>query len=346
MNDYRDVSIDILRGLAIFTMVAANTAPYVLMQPHPFWLRLYGSFAAPLFILIAGMMVAFTAQTKGHNLKYFLARGAMLIATGALVDVLIWKIYPFFTVDVLYLIGLSLPLAYLFRYLKPRLQWLAIVFIFLLTPILQKLLGYTNYPTEIYLWGEPTVVVENQTNVFNHWIVDGWFPIFPWLGFSLLGVVLAKLRWRDSSAVSFGKSTALLIGICILAVGIIIWWFYPGRLLIREGYSELFYPPTIGYVMTAIGVVVILFFVVDSSRNFVIWKPLETLGQSSLFIYILHLTLVEYVITPICSEQSLLVFLAVYCILVFFLALLAYELKILKRKWTGRPFIVRFFLGG
>lgn len=46
----RDKTIDILRGLAIFTMIAANISPYVLIEPHPFWFRLYGSFAAPLFI--------------------------------------------------------------------------------------------------------------------------------------------------------------------------------------------------------------------------------------------------------------------------------------------------------
>ena len=50
----RDKTIDILRGLAIFTMIAANISPYVLIEPHPFWFRLYGSFAAPLFILISG----------------------------------------------------------------------------------------------------------------------------------------------------------------------------------------------------------------------------------------------------------------------------------------------------
>ena len=46
----RDIAIDIVRGLAIFTMVAANMAAYVLAEPHPFGLRLYGTFAAPLFL--------------------------------------------------------------------------------------------------------------------------------------------------------------------------------------------------------------------------------------------------------------------------------------------------------
>jgi len=104
----RDISIDILRGLAIFTMVAANMAPYVLIEPHPFWFRFYGSFAAPLFILISGMMVALTTLTKGHDFKYFLVRGILIVTVGALIDVVMWNFYPFTTVDVLYLIGVSL----------------------------------------------------------------------------------------------------------------------------------------------------------------------------------------------------------------------------------------------
>ena len=94
-------------------MVAANLA-----KPQPaffcghthFWFRLYGSFAAPLFVLLSGMIVAYTARRKGHGLGHFRARGAMMILVAALLEVLIWKFYPFLSVDVLYLIGVSLPL--------------------------------------------------------------------------------------------------------------------------------------------------------------------------------------------------------------------------------------------
>ena len=63
----RDLSVDVLRGLAIVTMVAANLAAEMLRQPHPFWLRAYGSFAAPTFVVVAGMMVGFTTKTTRSN---------------------------------------------------------------------------------------------------------------------------------------------------------------------------------------------------------------------------------------------------------------------------------------
>jgi len=206
----RDTTIDTLRGLAIFTMVAANMATEVFAEPHPFWLRAYGSFAAPLFILLAGMMVVFTSQSKGHGFKYFLARGAMVITVGALIDVLIWKVYPFTAFDVLYLIGISIPIAYLFIGLNTLSRWGIIFLIFLATPLMQHIFGYSEYPTEVYLWGEEVVSVTSQTGILNHWMVDGWFPLFPWLGFSLLWVNLALLRWKSQSYNIFGKNAAFL----------------------------------------------------------------------------------------------------------------------------------------
>jgi len=313
-----------------------------LAEPHPFGLRLYGSFAAPLFILISGMMVFFTAKTKGHGLKYFLSRGLMIITVGAFIDVLIWRIYPFTTVDVLYLIGISLPLAYLFLRLNNLSRWVIMIFIFLATPALQKVLGYTDYPTEFSLMGELTIVIGNQTNIINHWIVDGWFPIFPWLGFSFLGVNLANLRW---DTVNFGKKFFSLIGICTMAFGSIIWWLYPGKLLTRAGYSELFYPPAFGYLISAIGLIIILFSIVDRKPSVIAYKPLQVLGESALFMYVLHLTLIEYVIVPTWQDEKLQTFLLIYIVLSSLLILVAYGLRALKTKWKNRPFLIKFLLG-
>ena len=339
----RDKTIDILRGLAIFTMVAANMAGPVLAEPHPFWFRLYGSFAAPLFILISGMMVALTTQTKGHDFNYFLTRGLLIMAVGALIDMLIWKIYPFTTVDVLYLIGISLPLAYLFQRLNSLFQWLIVISIFLLTPLLQNIFGYADYPTEFFFpSGELTIVIENQTNIINHWLTDGWFPIFPWLGFSLLGVILANLRLKYKT---FGGTFIFLIGIFTLIFGIIIWDFYPVNFLIRAGYSEVFYPPEPGYIISAIGLIVLLFFIFDYKPSVIIYDPLQALGESALFMYILHLSLIEYVIVPVWSKVNFQTFLGIYISLSLLLILTAYILRFCKAKWKNHSFISRFLIG-
>jgi uncharacterized membrane protein len=294
----RDTTVDALRGLAVFTMVAANLAASVLIEPHPFWLRLYGSFAAPLFVLFSGMMVAFTSRTKHFELEHFMARGVLLVAVGALVDVLIWGIYPFTSVDVLYLISVSLPLAYLSLRLKTPFRWAVVVAIFFAAPLLQNLFGYTDYPTEFYLgeWGVQAVRVRNQTRILSHWVVDGWFPLFPWLGFSLLGVNLGETRWGGELPQPARRRLVFPLGVGVLALGGVTWRLYPGSLLVRDGYSELFYPPTPGYVLTAIGVILLLLALVDWRPTLIAYGPLRALGEAALLMYVLHLALIEYVI--------------------------------------------------
>lgn len=345
----RDRTIDTLRGLAIFIMVGANMAASVAAQPHPYVLRLYGSFAAPLFILLSGMMVAYTAQTKGHGWKHFLLRGSLIMMVGVFVDVVIWNgVFPFVDVDILYLIGLSIPLSFLYLRLGAVSQWGLIVLIFLLTPFLQKILGYTEYVNPIFLWGGQikTVPVKTETGILNHWIVDGWFPIFPWLAFSLLGVKFAHQRWKYHTLDIFSSKTVFYLGLSVVILGGVIWWLYPGSLLIREDAIELFYPPTIGYIVTALGLILVLFCIVVQQPSLFLYGPLQPLGESSLFMYVIHIPLIEYVISSIWSEQKVGSFLMIYVGTSVFLILIAFGLRVLKRKWKGRSFLMRFLLGG
>lgn len=329
MTRDRDVSIDVLRGIAVFTMIAPNLAAQVLAEPQPIWLRLYGSFAAPLFVIISGMMVYQMTQTKGYKMKHFLFRGGFIVLVGVLIDVLIWKIYPFTTVDVLYLIGVSLPISHLFSRMNRRARWITIGLIFAATPVLQTLLGYTSYPTELTLLGQPTVIVPNQTSIFNHWIVDGWFPLFPWLGFSLLGVNLAELRWeRRKSGENRADTNIFVLGALLLCLGSMGWLIYPGSLLVRAGYSELFYPPTLGYVVTACGAAMMLLDLVDRSRSAIVYRPLSAYGESSLFMYVLHLALIEYVFAPLLPGEDLQTFFLIYAVLAFLMAMIGFGLRL------------------
>jgi uncharacterized membrane protein len=274
--------------LAIFTMVPANMSALVYAEPHEMWFRVAGSFAAPLFILLSGMMVSTNSVGKGYDLKYYLIRCGMLLSVAALIDVLVWHVIPFMTWDVLYVISFAMPIGYLFfKIEKAWLRWLIILAIFAAAPLLQSVLGYADYPTEISLWGEQLELPENETNVLNHLLVDGWFPLFPWLAFGLLGGELARLRKVVDGCRTLGK-WALPLGLGLLAVGIAIWWTWPGPMLTREGYSELFYPPTYGFMVTTVGVIVTAFSLIDLCADWAGFQPLRVLGEAALFMYIVH----------------------------------------------------------
>jgi len=289
-------------------MVEANMGAELLLKNPPLLLRLYGSFAAPIFILISGMMISYACKNRKHTFLYFLKKGALLILIAALIDILIMRVLPFTSMDVLYLIGLSMPLAYLFEKTDLSFEVLIIILIFSLTPFLQHLLGYTSFPLPLSIKGGLYQYPLFKVVIQKRWIIDGWFPIFPWIGFSFLGIILGKLRIKYGN---FKNQLFLLFGIIPLALGSFIWARHPGKLLIRGGYSELFYPPTLGYVIFSIGLIFLLFFIVDYTANNVIYKPFITLGQFSLHIYIFHIALGNFLKHTI-GPQSLLSFILIY----------------------------------
>lgn len=161
MNE-RDSSIDILRGLAIFTMIPANMAAHGLAEPHSFGFRLYGSVAAPLFVFLAGMMVVYTLNKKSYTLSYYIKRAGLTCLIAVLIDTLIWGTLPFLTFDVLYVIAFAMPVIYFFYRLPTWAQVLIVCAIFALTPILQQTMGYNPTPEESAL-----IELKRWNDLFN-----------------------------------------------------------------------------------------------------------------------------------------------------------------------------------
>lgn len=348
MQNPRDATVDVLRGLAVFTMIPANMSATVYAEPHDFWFRVFGSFAAPLFVLLSGYMVAVNMQAKNYGVKYYLIRGGMLLAIAALIDLAIWRIIPFMTYDVLYVTAVSMPLVYLFRNISSAwLKWGIIAGIIAAAPLLVGLLGYADYPTEIYL--NPNEQVElpaNKSGLLGNLFIDGWFPVFPWLALSFIGSMLADLRKRQSNGVISLGRWSYVIGLVVLVAGLGAWWQFPGQMLVREGYSELFYPPTVGYVLTAVGLIVLLFVCVNLRPNPWIFQPLRTLGEAALAMYILHLALTSYLFSKLFPDRQLGVFLMIALLVILACISVGIGVRRLKRTWTNRPMVARFLLGG
>jgi uncharacterized membrane protein len=373
----RDVSVDILRGIAIFTMIAANMAPYNFLEPHSFAFRIYGSMAAPMFIFLAGMMVSYTATIKAHKLMYYIKRAFATIMVAALIDTFIWDILPFITYDVLYIIGLAMPLIFFFIKL-PRLgQAVFIVLIFSITPMLQYYLGYAESPMEIGLSDEnglpvpfnETVAAAKDIPVWRQFLHEGWFPFFPWIGVSLLGAFVGSFKFKTAPH-AFNKNLLLGGGI-MFALGIAMWLifmpnvstndtftaepktgaFFWKTLITREGYSELFYPPTLFYLFTFLGFILMLIPLMYKLQKNAVLNLLTVFGRSSLLVYILHTV---FIATIFSNEESIfgnigqrpfLIFLGLYLIHALVLWLICFGVQKLK-KGKQFPFLINFVLGG
>lgn len=314
----RDTTIDTIRGFAIFIMIGANMIPELLKGAPPFPFRIYGSFAAPIFIFLSGMMVSFTITKGKHSLIYFCKRSFNILIVGALIDVLITGIYPFITFDVLYLIGAAMPLTFLFKKLKISFQYMIIISIFAVTPLLQNIIGYSKIPVEIPILITGKIALIPLSTILRQWIIDGWFPLFPWLGFAFLGSIAADIRLKYKS---FSNNKTLFIIFTALLTGEIIWIRNPGWMFIRNGYSELFYPPTLGFILTSIGIILFLFYIIDIKNDLLIYKSFSTLGRWSIQIYVIHLIIIS-LLGKVIVPQSLGIFLLIYIgitILIIFL---------------------------
>jgi len=347
-NPFRDIPVDILRGLAITIMVGANLIPYLLLPPVPFWLRLVSSIAAPLFVFLSGMMVALSFHGKKHTFGYFLIRGFFLILIAAFLDLVVWGLVPFIDTDVMYLIGISLPLAYVFLSLDIRARIGILVAIIAATPLLQGNIGYSPLPLAIpvlsFLQGG---AFPGIFTILSQWFIDGWFPIFPWLAVALLGAEAGLFRWQNGGIISFAQPKLTVLAAGMLSLGAAFWYLRPGPALIRMDYVELFYPPTPAFIFFIIGVIFCLFVVVDVlpvSRA--VLDPLRSLGECSLAIYILHALIIGEFIVPLSLRAPILSFLAVYLLFTAGLIIAAYRVRNIRMRVRPRSVMARMLIGG
>ena len=220
-----------------------------------------------------------------------------MIAAG--LEAVAWGIFPFIDMDVLFLIGISLPLAYLFLTLDREARWGIILALFCATPVLQLVFGYPALPLQLPL----ADAASGQAGFFlptlaGHWFIGGWFPVFPWLGIAFLGAELGTIRWTGDTITSFATRQFAAVALGMLGTGIALWALFPGPQIIRFGYVELFYPPVPGFCLAACGMILCMFVIADLLPPACIPDPLRAMGECSLSIYILHSVIIAWIIGP------------------------------------------------
>jgi len=358
MGDFkRDISVDILRGVAIFIMLGANLVGYITpCEFHPLWFDIYSSFAAPLFILLSGYMVAVNCEKKHTSLSYYVLRGGLLILTAALIDTLFWQLLPFASFDVLYVIGLGMIVVFLLEKTKLWVKTTFIATVLLITILLQLCWEYAEFPLEIeFMSADADYTDFTFINVMKGLLYDGWFPLFPWITFPVLGSIFAHYRKKLHN--SFANRRIAGLGLFLIVTGF-VWLFFQyttlsvehpfNELVKREPYGEIFYPATFPFIIAAYGVCLLLFSLVDKTRNRIFWNPLIIFGQTSLFNYILHTAIIAYIVYPLFEDnpQKLHIGWIGYAILVIVSFILSYGIMVLKRKTKTKNFFFKFYFGG
>ncbi|MFI5220706.1 MAG: heparan-alpha-glucosaminide N-acetyltransferase domain-containing protein [Bacteroidia bacterium] len=313
----RDHSIDIIRGFAILVMIPANFSPSLLPDPPPFWFRIFESLAAPLFVCISGYISsAYFTISLYKNIQ----RALFVLLAAAAVDFLIWQTTPFFSFDVLYVIGFCIPLHYLVRKWNSNYTLALAIVLMVTSPVMQFIFGYNEdlaYLNDIKDQPVHLIILRMVQSFF----IDGWFPFLPWAGISMLGRFLFL-----NSEKKFIIHGALLTGISV-----ILYFFFPSPWHLREGNSELFYPPGVVFLTFSTGFLFLIFSFKNAFDNS-FFRHSKLFGRHSLAIYFLHLALAAYVLHR--SDISGWYAYAIICvasIVFFYLFFFFYEKDIFKK---------------
>lgn len=346
---HRDVTVDIVRSLAIVFMVGANMAVIAQGQP-PGLFRVVSSMAAPIFVSLACMMVVL-GSNKNHHLPFVMMKCLFLIVVAVLLDISN-EVIPLKNIDILYLIGLLLILSNLISRFSCTTLAITGLCILGITPFLQSYFGYhTTMAYEL----ESSEVSNHFTAMLaalfralpHRYLIDGWFPIFPWASLCFFSVIIAKIRYSGVTLQSFAKKPFVAASLALIFFGGLLWYLFPGEHVIRYQYIELFYPPMPGFMLFMMGVVMGLIALVDFIGDVSFFALIHPLGEASLFMYLFHLSIIHYVLTPMGLIHFDLRYFCYYLVFISSMILIGLLLRLARRipGYKKAPYVVRWIFG-
>jgi uncharacterized membrane protein YeiB len=271
----------------------------------PAWLRLITEGitgrAAVTFVVLAGVgmsLMARKARLSGdpvqrHRVRLMLMRRAAILFVTGMLFVTLWE------GDILHFYGVFILAGSLMLFWPSRLLWGAVAllnvgFIGMLLALSYGAgwnwedLSFTDFWT-------PRGYLRNL--VFN-----GWFPIFPWFGFMLVGIWMGRLDLRNRTVLTrcflWGAGIALLAETASLISMHYVQSRWPDlRWELTEGlFGRGCLPPGPLFVLSTAGgsvsVIALCIYLADTYRDAAWLAPLIITGRYAFSLYLAHVLLV------------------------------------------------------
>ncbi len=328
MSSRRFISIDMMRALAIAGMVLCHfVITWSLPGQNPvvyfFGNHLLGDWPASFFTFLVGVSLAISiarredkGEDKKENRLRGIKRGLFVFFVGLLLAICISGPASVFDWDILTLIGTALILLQLIRDVRPG--WIAsgCVVIVLVTPYLQQAAGFLTR------WGggitaDPVIGSVMPNILFDPvscyapgfgmdavigFLVGGYFPVFPWIIFPLLGFITGKILFTNRLPLNPAWRFPLVPGIFCTLLGLAVG--YLGSLSPQPAVTGAiiapfsFYPATVAMILLQFGlclcVLELLRALFDHEHTLAPWERIpERLSRYSLSLYIIHLLILE-----------------------------------------------------
>lgn len=296
--------IDWARGIAVLIMIEAHaldawTRPADRSSAAFGYLILLGGLAAPLFLWLAGVGLALSAERivsrtgqRSKATEAIVRRGAEVFILAFLFRLQAFIVSPgsapvtLFRVDILNVMGPAIAAAgFLWGVCggpRPAVLGLgmASVSIAMLTPVVRTAGWVTLLPIWLQWYVRP---FGDHTT----------FTMFPWSAFVFAGAAYGVVLAPAQEAMAERRVTAglALVGICVSAVGFLT----ASRPTIYQASSFWTSSPT--YFAVRIGLIMLMLAALFAASAAADWLPrlsriLEMFGRNSLFIYWIHVELV------------------------------------------------------
>lgn len=306
--------LDALRGLAVFLMIEQHMGVWLWRGRQPgetlldHWplvaFNALGGGAAPMFITLAGVGTSLLlVHRQGPGTDVLLVRrGLVLLAFGALLNLMTPSWFSWGSWFVLHLMGFAMALAPLWRRMSDRALVVTAVLVAVAAIGLQMALD-----TPMRLNNERMRDMSHPGGALRLALAESQFPIFPWLAPYLLGTVAGRwIHERRFAAISALGFAALVVG----AAGSFVGRSFPYDEFVARAFTIHlgFFPASITIVALLVGVVLLVIAAVarhDDRRPLSGRNPLVALGRISLTLLLVHVPLFREATRPLGWWQAL-----------------------------------------
>lgn len=334
----RSHSLDLIKGIAVLVIIFANTSIYFFNFKEYNLIRLMCSLAAPILIILTGYFTQMNLFKLNANKRALIARALQILFLGAFIDLAFWQTIPFVTFDILYLIAFS---QLILIFTTSKVHKILIFIILIGSFLIPRIIIYRFAINEISLQLDSEFETFLNAAPLKRMLYDGWFPLFPWFVFALLGASAYKNKFIFSKYSNY----FLLIGLTLIGLTYLI--IMNKIIPIRNSYLEIWFPLKSTELLIPFSV----FFIIISSLNnrylqiSSISKFFFILDKNSLFAYIINSLLVALAISFGLSQNTNPLFTILYFILIIVLLVFFMNRFRQSEKWPLTPRIVKYFLG-
>ena len=308
-------SIDLLRGIVMIVMAIDHVRDYFHRDsflydptdlghtnPALFFTRWITHFCAPVFVFLAGISAHLYGVRKGRKaLSFFLlTRGVWLIFAELFIIALGWSfnpLYPYFNLQVIWAIGVSMiALAAMIR-LPPRLILLTGLVLIAGHNLLDNVHIPGGSPGAI-LWG---VLHDGGTFHIGHTPVFVRYPVLPWIGILAVGYCVGQL-YRPRANAGERKSILLCLGAGAITLFIVLralnaygdhalWSVQKNTVFTIMSFLNVTkYPPSLLYVLMTLGPAMLFLSLSEEIKQG--WSErVLVFGRVPMFYYVVHIYL-------------------------------------------------------